>query len=304
MKDSRLYEICGNHRGGSEHAKLLVSKLGGSRISLAVRLLDPDPGRAHALMAFFERHGVRAMARRDAAPLASDATVRVLAMDDATAMARIVAEPLRNEVVEAGILVAVPTFEGLGGSVMALGTVLTTEGRETQRQAGLVMNRIAALAGERQSSRHTSAPILNSAQVVTMRRRLHDHLTENSMSFLRRGYVKPSMFVVEGLTQRAYPLVAVESKRRVSRRELKDIASQEILPDLADDNDHGGVVYYDSSDPWLYVLLARIGQPRWHVQRTIEIPFEVPAPRRVKVLSAEPNPVPSPVHKLGPVVTD
>ena len=304
MKETSLYEICGNHRGGGEHSKLLMSKAQGTNVHFAVSLLDPEPGRARALAPFFGRQGVRVTARQGEAPLASDANIRVLAMDDATAVARIVERPLRNDLLEAGILMAVPTFQGLGGFVMALGTTLTTGAREAQRQAGAILQRVAVLAGERHSSRQMSLPILNSTQMVRVRWHLHDQLTRSSIDFLERGYAEPAIFAVDGLTQRVYSLVAVETSKHMLRRELRDVTCQEVLPLLAKTKDSAGVVYYDSSDPWLYIVLARNGEQRWHLERTIELPASVPEPSIVKISSSEPSPTPSPVQKARISVTD
>ena len=92
------YEICGTHRGGTDHAKLLLEK--GKIGNLNVRLVDPEPGRSKALMPLFSRHGVPAAAVEARAPLTSDASVRVLAMDDVQAMARIVERPVQTPLLE------------------------------------------------------------------------------------------------------------------------------------------------------------------------------------------------------------
>jgi hypothetical protein len=277
------YEINGAHRGGDGHSRLLLDKLtkNGRQPSVEVSLVDPEPGRASALVPVFSDRGVTANAHQGTAQLKSTADVRVLAMDDVGAMSRIVDEPVNNDLLEAGILVTALTFGGLGGTQVGIAGAFTWESGDTQKDAGKLFNRVSALAGKRHTSSHSSSPFMNSMQMEGTRQALHDRLTGTSVDYLELGVAAPDLFVVDGLTRGRYPIVAQQSQPTLRNREMQRIATNEIIPWVDPSEDSFGVAFYDNLDPWILFVLARRRGGRWQASRAIELPVKPPQPINV-----------------------
>ena len=125
------------------------------------------------------------------------------------------------------------------------------------------------------SSRVMSASALNTAQMQRTRTNLHDRLALRSVDFMERGKGDMGLFMIEGLTQQHYPLVAVDVPSNMLRREMQRVATHEILPTIQDVQT-AGVLFYTRSDPRLYGILAANRNGRWHARRSVELPRSMP----------------------------
>jgi hypothetical protein len=282
---TKRYEINGAHRGGSDHSRLLLKKLTreGRHPPIDARIVDPEPGRASALVPTFSQRGIVATPQEGDAPLSSDANVRVLAMDDVNAITRILDKPASNDVLEAGILISVPTFGPLGGKVIGLAATLAPHSYNTKHDARLLFDRVATLAGERHTSRRSSTPFMNSMQMRRTRTAVHDRLTNSSVDYLELGVSVPDLFVVDGLSRGQYPIVAQEIRSNLPRRHLRDIATREIIPAVDRYEDTFGVAFYDSRDPWIFFVLAGRRDSAWLHKRSIELPVVAPPPSQINL---------------------
>ena len=275
------YEIRGNHRGGRDHSQLLLDKVQASPEAQMpdIGLWDIRANRSQELARSLESQGVSVTVNPEWAPLESKAPlIKVLAIDDAEDVAREVDKPVGSQVLEVGIMVAATTVERLGGSVIGLGTTLTPNAKKVSEQARPLFNNVADLAGERHSSKHMSDLIFNSTQMEGTRSRLHNHLTDSSLEYLEHGSVSPDIFAVDGLTRDVFPLAVIETPRDTRRQQLKDLATYEILPQSMESEDRGGVAFYDSKNPWLYMVFARRNGSRFRTANTVELPVQILEP--------------------------
>ena len=274
------FALCGAGRGGTVHSNLTIQKLAatGQRHLLSVEVHDPQAGRAEEAALLYRREGIPATAHQADAPLTSDSTIEVLAMDHAPAFNRVIAKPITNKVLEVGLLTATPTFEYFGGSVIGLGATLTPTATDIHHNTGVIFSQFAGLAPERRTSRNISEPSLNTIKVADTRYQLHDRLTTSSMNYLNNGEVEPELFAIDGLTRNTYPLDVVEVRRNMLRAELVEVATQEIIPQIESANGHGGVAFFDQRELWLYFVLCHKIGARWSVQHAIEFPAMALAP--------------------------
>ena len=283
------YDITGAHRGGTDHSRLLLDKIQASPDARIpdVGLRDRRADRTQGLARLFERQGVSVTLHHEEAPLESEATIQVLAIDDAKRVARVPAQPVRNQLLELGILVAAPIVEGVGGPVLGFGATLTPAAKDATQKARALLEPIAEMVPERQSSRNMSASIVNSVQMKSTRHRVHDRLTDSSLDYLEHGTASHELFVADGLTRDVYPLEVVETRRATRRQDLRDLVTHEILPQLMLAEDRAGVAFYDRNDPWLYVVLGRSTGSRWRTVNVIELPPRVLEPTVVNLGSRE-----------------
>lgn len=272
----RVIELDGTNRGGRLHAGLLLERLD-DRSNVEVRLVDPAPGRAKALVPLFEARGIKAIAEERDALLTSDADVRVLGMDDIHAIIRIVMSRRSNGLVLGGILASAPIFGNLGGSVLGLQWTLPQGAEEKQKETGAVLERLSELSpGERTASRKLTRPVLQTSQAPYVRRMVHKRLTQASVQFLEDGSTKPEVAVVDGFAKKTHPVTVVEASRNTLRRELRAAAIHEIL--TQGKGNSSGVVFYDRREAWLYCVLAEL-RDSWKVCQAIELPI-IPPSRR------------------------
>ena len=279
-KNRVRYEIHGNHRGGRDHSQLLLDKVKASSEAknLDVGLRDLRADRSQELAHLYESQGVSVTVNPEGAPLEARTEIDVYAIDDAKRAARVVDRPVMSQVLEVGIMVAAPTVERLGGSVIGLGTTLTRAAKEVSDQARPLFNTVADMAEERHSSKNMSASIVNSSQMEGTRSGLHNRLTDSSLEYLEHGEASPDIFAVDGLTRDVFPLAVMETRRNTRRQDLKDLATYEILPQSMEAEDGAGVAFYDSQDPWLYMVFARRSGPRWRSANTVELPVQILEP--------------------------
>ena len=274
------YEIHGAHRGGRDHSQLLLDKVQASPEARMpeVGLRDLRADRTQELAHLFERQGVSVTVHHEEAPLESKATIEVFAIDDVKRVAREVDRPVRSQVLEVGIMVAAPTVERLGGSVIGLGATLTPDAKEVSQQASAVFNTVADMTEERHSSRNMLSSIVNSVQMKRTRGQTHGRLTDSSLDYLERGTASPDIFAVDGLRRDVSPLEVMETRRDTRRRDLKDLVTHEILPQVMEAEDRAGVAFFDRQDPWLYLVFARRSGSRWRTANTVELPAQVLEP--------------------------
>ena len=286
-------KIDGAGRGGKKYCDLMTHKLAATdhRHVITVHLSDPQADRAEEVAVQCRREGLLATARQEFAPVRSGATIRTLAMDHAPAFNRIIAEPITNDVLEMGFLTATPTFGSLGGSVIGLGATLTPNAPAIHERANVITNQFSRMAPERLTSRNISELALNSIQAADTRHQVHDRLTASSLNYLNKSEVEAELFAIDGLTRNTYALDVVETRRNMLRAELVEVATQEIIPQMENGNGHGGVVFFDQRELWLYFVLCHKIGTRWSVQHAVEFPavalppvvmpqiMEIPQPR-------------------------
>ena len=274
------YEINGAHRGGRDHSQLLLDKIQASPAARIpdVVLCDHHGDRSQELARVFDRQGISVTPQNGRAQAKSKATIRVIAIDDVEDVARISAQPVRNPLVEIGILVSAASVERLGGPVIGIGATLTPDAKETSEKASALFNPIAAMVPERQSSRNMSASLVNSVQMKRTRHGMHDRLTDSSLAYLEHGMASHDLFVIDGLTRAVYPLEVLETRRDTRRQDLKNLVAHEVLPQAMPEETRAGVAFYDPRDPWLYMVLGKRSGSRWHPANVIELPARVPEP--------------------------
>lgn len=279
-RDRVRYEIHGAHRGGRDHLQLLSDKVQASPVARMpeVGLHDLRADRTQELAHRFERQGVSVTVHDEGAPLEINTAIEVFAIDDAKRVAREVDNCVSSPVLEVGILVAAPTVERLGGQVIALGATLTPGAKEVSRQTRPLFSTVADMTEERQSSRNMSASIVNSVQMDRARSGLHNRLTDSSLDYLERGTVSADIFAVDGRTNGVFTLAVLEARRDTRRQGLKDLVTHEILPQVMEGEDRAGVAFYDSRDPWLYLVFAQKNGSRWRTANIVELPVRILEP--------------------------
>ena len=276
-RNSVRYDIHGAHRGGRDHLQLLSDKVQASPVARMpeVGLHDLRADRTQELAHRFERQGVSVTVHDEGAPLEINTAIEVFAIDDAKRVAREVDKPVSSPVLEVGILVAAPTVERLGGQVIALGATLTPDAKEGSQQTRPLFSTVADMTEERHSSRNMSASIVNSVQMNRARSGLHNRLTDSSLDYLERGTVSADIFAVDGRTNGVFTLAVLEARRDTRRQDLRDLATQEILPQVMSAEDRAGVAFYDSQDPWLYLVFARRRGSYWRTANMVEFPVQI-----------------------------
>jgi hypothetical protein len=273
------YRQNGCNRGGTEHALQLADKATDqARRSLAIELVDPEPGRAATLAQILAARGLPVTAYETPAPRPSPVTIDVYAVDDVDVLARALEGPIRSSLVEGVALVSVPSIDGSGGAVIGLAAGVTASAPAVREDAGVILDRIAALSPGRQSSERMSAHAVHADQMPRARHAAHDWLTTQSASFLTTGHAAPGLVAADGFSGTAYRLEVVEDRWETRRGVLKQTALQEILPQARDAGESQGVVFYERQDPWLYLVLARRRADRWRLDRALELPVTMPQP--------------------------
>jgi hypothetical protein len=272
MRRPVTLELNGGHRGGLEHARLLATKtrdLPELRLALDVAVVDPYPGRAPKLATALSEQGVKAFGEvRPADDRSAD--IKVLAIDDAEATGRLLARARDGSMlVEPSILVSAPTLGRAGGVVLGIGAVLPQGAQDAARSALDVFGRIAAMAPAATSRRITSSA-LNSSQMRSTRRMLHDRLTAATLNQLTGKGVPGEVFVVDGLTSVRYPLATVEASGQERRRDLVLAATHEIAPSQGEER--LAVAFLDPADPRMIVVFARSLHNRFTATRVLELP--------------------------------
>lgn len=123
------------------------------------------------------------------------------------------------------------------------------------------------------------------------------------MQFLGTGEVKPDLFVVNGLSKRTYPIDVIDAPRNTLRRELVNVATNDLLPEMSDfqREGRGGVVFFDPREAWLYFILCNQRGARATVDHAVEIPVQALPP--LTLPNIEPTPKSEPTF-LEMLVTD
>lgn len=247
----------------------LPAPIGGE---LSFDLVDPEEGRAVALAPILKSRGVEVRVSEKPAPQLPTATVDVYAVDDAAVPVRALESSAMSSLVELALLVSVPTIESVGGVVTAIAGTVTPDAVGVRDGLLTLLRRVEALAPGRHSSAMMAARGIHAEQMPRARQVAHDWLTTRSASFLGNGRAESEVAVVDGFTGVAYQVEVVEARRDDRRRELRNVALNDILPDHEDNGGRHGVVFHDRQDPWLYAVLARHRTNRWHLDRAFELP--------------------------------
>ena len=137
------------------------------------------------------------------------------------------------------------------------------------------------LAPKRRTSKNITDRIVNSAQVGSARRGIHQHFGAVSPKFaLDDAQDLSSLWIANGDSGSVCRLDAIEAPHRTLRRELKRIAACEVLTASSIENEapqRRAVVFYNTVEPQLYFVEAVYSRGRWVVRNTYELPVVLPA---------------------------
>jgi len=268
-------------------------------------VFDPQSNYAETVAGMFRRGGIPAKAHAEPGPTTSDATIRTLAIDNPQDIAAVVGSPMTNDMITAGIMVSIPTFENLGGFVLGLGATMTRSAIHLRAKVGAPFAQFGRMAPGRPSSRNTTEPILHTKTMMNeTRHQTHDRLSTSVVDFLQHGNVESELFAVDGSNGKEYRLDVIETPRSVSRMGLVNMATQDIIPSMQIDprDGRGGVVFFDPDDEagWLYFILCHNRGVRWVVDHTIELPVPAISPVTLPVMPRRIIEKPKPTPRSGP----
>lgn len=290
QEPTKTVQLDGAHLGGTDHANLLISKLDvlDQRPSVAVDVFDPQRHYAETVAGMFRRRGIPAKAHAKSGP-ASHATIHTLAIDKGQDIAAAVGSPMTNDMVTAGLVVSIPTFQSFGGFVIGLGATLTRTANDIRPKVGAPFIQLGRMAPERRSSRNTTELFLHTkAMMNKTRHQTHDRLTTSAVNLLQNGTVESELFAVDGSNGNEYQLDVIETQRSVSRMGLVNMATQDVLPSMPINSrdGRGGVVFLDPDDEagWLYLVLCQNRGASWAIDHTIEIPVPAVSPVTLPVM--------------------
>lgn len=264
-------EIIGAHRGGHAYSRPLWDQRG--MPALRVNLLDLEPGRPQALAKLWEEHGHAALGQvADVRHLALQPTdVRVLCLDDATAMLRLTQTAANQRLLQWGLLVNTADAGQYGGRVLGFGATLPEGDLPRRAEAQALLQRLAALVGERETSASLRAPLLNAPQVDRVREAIHQRLATDASAFLQRGAATGRLFVAEPSGARLFSL-RLEARHSRTREQMRQAA----LRDAEGETGWQAVAFVDQRPDWLYLAFLRPRGTRRPLRYEVEFAVELP----------------------------
>lgn len=190
--------IVGANRGGRTNSRLLVADR--PKVPFEVKLFDPVPDRAKALVPLFQENRIKATPYQKTAEesLEIPADIRLLAIDSAQSLARIITTQ-SQKLLQFGILLA-SVDTPAGGMVVGFGGSLTSEsGWEIKSQAQQLIAQIDILTAERVSSQRMRQYWLNAIQMEPTRQLLHQELVKETKQFLLGQPIESGLLIAETL---------------------------------------------------------------------------------------------------------
>ena len=273
------YRINGAHRGGQNHFTEIEKRRDRFAGLRQLEVVDPTAGRAADLAAQFGALGIPTVGIEDPASDSSPRDIVMTGIDDAVETARLLENAPFAHLYETGEVVSSDVHGGLGGSVFALQTTLLPEATDTHAHSLNAMKRVAALASTRETSRNITERVLNSRPAARARSEMHRRFVEQSADFVEGGAIDAEFRVVDGGSGAGFTATTASAPRTARRRDLKNMALHEIAPAIDTADSARAVVFYDTADPWLYIVLASYSRGRWIHRRAIELPVQAPPVR-------------------------
>jgi len=273
------YRINGAHRGGLEHFKEIDRQRDRFTGVRQVEVVDPTEGRAMDLARRFQSLGVSTLGIEESAAASASSNIVVTGIDDAVETASLLRSAPSARLYETGLVVSSDVHGALGGSVLAVQTTLTPDAKETHADAVNVFDRVSALVPARETSRNITERVLNSRPAATARSAMHRRFVEQSADYVEGGVIDAEFRVVDGGSGTGFTATTASAPRTARRRDLKRMALHEIAPAIDTADSARAVVFYDTADPWLFVVLASFSRGRWVPRRAIELPVQAPPVR-------------------------
>lgn len=303
------YRINGAHRGGQSHFAEIEKRRGQFAGLRQLEVVDPTAGRAIGLAMQFEELGVPAVGIEQTATTDTSHDMVTTGIDDAAETARLLRGAPSARSYQTGLVVSSDVHGALGGSVLALQTSLTPDAKETTADAVNVFDRVSALAPARETSKNITERVLNSRPAARARSEMHRRFVEQSADFVEGGAIDAEFRVVDGGSGAGFTATTASAPRTARRRDLKKVALHEIAPAIDTADSARAVVFYDTADPWLYIVLASYSRGRWVHRRAIELPVQAPPVRTFQFTDprrdvGRPREVGTPLSALRVFVTD
>ncbi len=270
------YRINGAHRGGLEHFKEIDRQRDRFAGVRRVEVVDPTEGRAMDLARRFQSLGVSTLGVEESAAASASSDIVVTGIDDAAETASLLRSATSARLYETGLVVSSDVHGALGGSVLAVQTTLTPDAKEAHADAANVFDRVSALVPARETSKNITERVLNSRPAARARTEMHRRFVEQSADFVEGGAIDAEFRVVDGGSGTGFTATTASAPRTARRRDLKRMALHEIAPAIDTADSARAVVFYDSADPWLYIVLTSFSRGRWVPRRAIELPVQPP----------------------------